>query len=367
MRNNILAIFALAVIAGCGVDDGSAEFEKAEAAYAARDLQFAANYYGAAAAKNPTNLAARVKLAMVNVDLGEISAARSAIDSALETDATSAEAIFIDGQIAFLEKDYKRANKAFASVYSAVNIPKPLRSRALAAQAVLELAENKFDNARVTLWRALRMDMRNAAAWYHLGYLSRDTYRFEDAALEQFQMASRLMTDPSRLEVVTQKIIPTIRESINSRIAAKPGASSRNPGAAAKLVSEGERILKRNPKGAEAKFAEAYAKDPLSYEAAWNFAKIKMNSAKTDKDVDKVLTAFQDAIDQRPNSQVTYRTAARFALNSRRPMRAEKFLSQALAHEMDNKASIDLYIQTLRRIGKNSLAKVYSAYLGEIK
>ena len=34
MRNNILAALALAVVAGCGPDDGSADFEKAEAAYA---------------------------------------------------------------------------------------------------------------------------------------------------------------------------------------------------------------------------------------------------------------------------------------------------------------------------------------------
>ena len=257
MRNNILAIFALAVVAGCGVDDGSAEFEKAEVAYAARDLQFAAQSYGVAAAKNPTNFTARVKLALVNVDLGELSAARSAIDSALEIDSTSAEAIFLDGQIAFLEKDYTRASRLFSSICEAAHLSRPFRSKALVAQAVLKMAENKFDNARVTLWRAVRMDMRNAAAWYHLGYLSRDTYRFDDAALEQFQMASRLMTDPSRLEIVTQKIIPAIRESINARIASKPGVSNRNPGAAAKLVSEGESLLKRKLKGAEAKFAEA--------------------------------------------------------------------------------------------------------------
>ena len=38
MRNNTLVALAFAVVAGCGPDDGSADFEKAEAAYAARDL-----------------------------------------------------------------------------------------------------------------------------------------------------------------------------------------------------------------------------------------------------------------------------------------------------------------------------------------
>ena len=72
MRNNTLVALALAVVAGCGPDDGSADFEKAEAAYAARDLQTAVLCYGTAAEKNPTNFTARMKLALANVDLGEI-------------------------------------------------------------------------------------------------------------------------------------------------------------------------------------------------------------------------------------------------------------------------------------------------------
>ena len=46
MRNNTLVALAFAVVAGCGPDDGSADFEKAEAAYVARDLQTAVLCYG---------------------------------------------------------------------------------------------------------------------------------------------------------------------------------------------------------------------------------------------------------------------------------------------------------------------------------
>ena len=366
MRNNILAVLALSVVAGCGPDDGSADFEKAEAAYAARDLQTAVLCYGTAAEKNPTNFTARMKLALANVDLGEIDAAKAAIDSALAVDPASAEARLLDGNIAYLAKDYARAKKAFADISSSKHLPKEIRSKAMVSQAVLELTANMFDRARVSLWRAIRLDRRNAAAWYHLGYLSRDTYRFEDAALEQFQMASRLMTDPVRVKTVMQDIIPTIRESLRAKIAGKPGAAARDPGAAAKLVTEGEGLVKRDPKKAAAKFTEAYAKDPLSYAAAWNFAKAKDDSAKSDADVARVLTAFQDAIDQRPNSQLTYRTAAQFALNRRRPIRAEKFLSQALAHDPEDKKTLGLYVQTLRRLGKTAEAKLYDAYLKEL-
>ena len=366
MRNKILVALALAVLAGCSPDDGAADFAKGESAYAVRDLQAAALCFKAAADKNPTNFAARVKLALVNVDLGEIDAARAAAESAVAIDPESAEARLLEGNIAYLAKDYVRAKDAFAGVSSAKQLPNELRSKALVSQAVLELTATMFDRARVSLWRAVRLDRRNAAAWYHLGYLSRDTYRFEDAALEQFQMASRLMTDPVRVKTVMQDIIPAIRESLRAKVAGKPGAAGRDPGAAAKLVSEGEGLARKEPKKSAAKFAEAYSKDPLSYAAAWNFAKTKSTSVKSDEDINRVIGAFQDAIDQRPNSQLTYRTAAKFALDRRRPMRAEKFLSQALAHDPEDKTTLALYVQTLRRLGKTSEAKLFEAYLKEL-
>lgn len=366
MRKNAFAVLALALLAGCGPDDGAAEFEKGERAYAARDLRTAAACYGVAAEKNATNFTARIKLALVNLDLGELPAAKAAVDAALAVDPTSAEAKLVDGQIAYLARDYARAKKDFDEVAAAKQLPGALRSQALSARAVVEIATNMFDRARLTLWRAVRLDRRNASAWYHLGHLSRDTYRFEDAALEQFEMAGRLMKEPARAKAIARDTIPALRESLRAKIATRPGAANRDPGAAAKLVAEAEAVAKKDPKRAAAKYAEAYAKDPLSYVAALNHAKALMSSSKSDADTMKALAAFQDAIDQRPNSQETYRTAARAALGRGKPMRAEKFLSQALAHDPEDKATLEIYVQTLRRLGKPTEAKLYDTYLKEL-
>ena len=366
MRKTILVACAAAFLCGCDKDDGSADMEKGAAAYAARDLRAAAASFTAAADKNPTNFTARMKLALINMDLGEMPAAKAAVENALAVDPASAEALFIDGQIAYYMKDYARAKKDFDEVAQSSQLPAEIRSQALAARAVMEIAGNLFDRARLTLWRAVRLDRKNAAAWYHLGHLSRDTYRFEDAALEQFEMAGRLMKDPARARAIARDTIPALREALRVKIATKPGAAKRDPGAAAKLVSEAEALAKKEPKKSAAKYAEAYAKDPLSYAAAWNYAKTLVASAKTDADVTKALVAFQDAIDQRPNSQDTYRTAARAALNRNKPMRAEKFLSQALSHDPENKQTLEIYVQTLRRLGKTPEANLYGAYLKEL-
>jgi len=360
-------MLVVAVFAGCEKkDDGSADFEKGMAAYAARDLRAAALGFSTAAEKNPTNFMARLKLALVNIDLGEMPTAKAAVEAALAVDPDSAEAKLVEGQIAYYAKDFPRAKEDFNAVAEARGLPPELRSQALAARAVMEIAADLFDRARLSLWRAIRLDRKNAAAWYHLGHLSRDTYRFEDAALEQFEMAGRLMKDPVRVKAIARETIPALRESMRAKIASKPGAAHRDPSAAAKLLSEAEALEKKDPKKAAVKFAEAYAKDPLSYAAAWNHAKSLVGAAKTDDEVTKALIAFQDAIDQRPNSQDTYRTAARAALNRGKPMRAEKFLSQALAHDPEDRRTLELYVQTLRRLGKPAEAKMYDAYLKEL-
>ena len=367
MRKSILAMLAAAVFVGCEEKDiGAADFEKGMAAYAARDLRAAALGFSTAAEKNPTNFMARLKLALVNIDLGEIPAAKKAVEAALAVDPDSAEAKLVEGQIAYYAKDFPRAKENFNAVAETRGLPPELRSQALAARAVMEIAADLFDRARLTLWRAVRLDRKNAAAWYHLGHLSRDTYRFEDAALEQFEMAGRLMKDPARAKAIARETIPALRESMRAKIASKPGAAQRDPSAAAKLVSEAEPLVKTDSKKAAAKFAEAYAKDPLSYAAAWNHAKTLAAAAKTDAEVTKALIAFQDAIDLRPNSQETYRTAARAALNRSKPMRAEKFLSQALAHDPEDRRTLELYVQTLRRLGKSTEAKLYETYLKEL-
>ena len=366
MRKSILTALAVAIIAGCGKDDGSADFEKGVAAHAARDLRAAVGFFGSAAKKNPTNFTARIKLALANIDLGEMPSARDAVESALAIEPQSAEARLVDGQIAFYTRDYSRARKDFNAVAEAGRLPPAIRSQALSELAVAEISENNFDMARLALWRAVRLDRKNAAAWYHLGHLSRDTYRFENAALEQFEMAGRLIKDPERAKAIAHSVIPALRESLRAKMASKPRASTRDPATAAKLVAEGEALQKRDPKRASAKFSEAYSKDPLSYAAAWNYAKATSASAKTDSSVDKALAAFQDAIDVRPNSQELYRTAAEAARRHGRNMQAAKFLNQALAHEFENKATLKIYVQVLRRLGRASEAKLYEAYLKEL-
>ena len=379
----VLAFAALALAAGCTgeIDDGARELESGRAALAAHDLKAASAAFAESARKNATNFEARISLALVGLELGEPRMADTAAREAVAIDPSSAEARLVEGQTAYLVKDYLRAKTAFSIVADARDLPAPMRSQALASRAVAELAADETDAARLSLLRALRLDFRNAAAWYHLGVLSRGTYHFLAAAKDQFDMACRLDPNSPRTGELKRTVIPALQESLDRAAADKPGASKRDPGQAAKFIAEGVAAQKKNDlKTAAARFEKAYAADPLSWEAAWYHAQTlpAAEAAKKANDktklpvatvVARTLDAYRAAKDAKPASRDTCIAAARFALQNRRPAVACDFLSHALAHFPDSKPVLDLYVEALGKLGTvdgNRRAKMYRAYRQEL-
>ena len=229
--------------------------------------------------------------------------------------------------------------------------------------------------------RALRLDFRNAAAWYHMGVLSRNTYHFYSAAKDQFEMACRLEPNSARTRETVRTIIPALLEARARATADKPGAAKRDPGLAAKLIAEGVAAQKKKEiRTAAARFEKAFAADPLSWEAAWNYAQTLQaaEAAKKPNDktklsvaaiVDKTIDAYRAALDATPASRDTCMAAARFALQNRRPAAACDFLSHALAHFPDSKPVLDLYIEALGKLDTPDgakRAKMYRAYRQEL-
>jgi tetratricopeptide (TPR) repeat protein len=193
------AWMAIVLCAGCGRsrDDFQASLAAGKAAYAAGDYRTAAHRLEASVRVCATNLEAQVMRALTAIAMGDMTLAQQAAEAARACDPASAEAFLLEGDVSWHAKDFARAKAAYGAVAEARDVPAALRSQAYASRAVVELAENAFDAARISLWRALRLNRRNAAAWYHLGVLSRDTWKFDEAALLQFDMAARLLPPDS--------------------------------------------------------------------------------------------------------------------------------------------------------------------------
>ena len=384
-----LGAVVLATVLGCTdkeVDDGARDLARGREALAAHDLPAAAQAFGECMRKNATNFEARISLALVGLELGEPRMADTAAKEAVALDPTSAEARLVEGQTAYLAKDYVRAKASFTAVADARELSKPMRAQALASRAVAELATDETDAARLSLLRALRLDFRCAPAWYHLGVLSRGTYHFLAAAKDQFEMACRLDPNSPRTRETLRTIIPSLREALARVASDKPGVAKREPELAAKLIAEGFAAQKKEKKDlitALQRFEKAHAVDPLSWEAAMYYAQTlpaaeaaKKAGDKTKlavtKVVDRTLDAYHAALDIKPASRDTCMAAARFALQNRRAPAACDFLSHALAHfpdAKDAKPILELYVEALGKLGTADGAKrarMYRAYLQEL-
>ncbi len=380
----ISSLFLLVFLVGCGdrparpesdgptvrrVDDGAADVAKGFEALGQQDATAASAHFATAAAKCATNFEARLQLALVRNQLGDVAGANAASAEALALCPDSAEARLVDGQAAYLANDYARALAAFAAIVGEKTLPAALRSEAWASRGVVELAQSQPETARISFLRAMRLNRRNAAAWYHLGVLSRDTYHFDAAACEQFEMAGRLLNPKDeRAKKISRDILPSLRRSLAAAAAAKPGADKRDPATAAKLYKEGQALYaKRMITAAMKKYEAAYAADPLSGPAAQAFAHLKGANAKTEADVDKALAAFRTAIDQNPAAQAVYLEAAQLAYKYKRYVSTVAIMDRAVAHDPENHQTLDLLVAALQKAGKTKQAEAWKAYRAEVK
>ena len=301
-------------------------------------------------------------------DAPDLDAADAAVRKAVELLPDSAEARLVDGQVAYRKKDYKRALADFNAVAGEKSLPNALRAKAFVARAVVEIAENEFDAARLTLFRALRLDRRNAAMWYHLGLLSRNTYHFDEAAVEQFEMAARL-SDPK--DPRTQKVrdeVRAARAALTAAAAADPVAAKRDASMAAKLIAEADALRKKKMiRAAIKKYEAAFAADPFSYRAAHETAYLLSLNDKTEGGVDKALLAYRAAIDQRPAVQENYYAAAQLAYANKRWATTVSILNRAIAHDPENLKTLDLFIAALQKAGKGKQSEAWKAYRQELR
>lgn len=372
----ILAIFSILLV-GCDdspkapapVDDGSAAVAKGMAALEVQDVRGAISAFEKAARVCETNFDARLQLTLAHIRQGEIAEAERSIQEALALCPDSAEARLASGQVAYLKKDYGRAIADFAAVASEKSLSDAIRSDAFVSRGVVEMAMDSTDAARISLLRAMRLNRRNAAAWYHLGLIFRNTYLFNEAALEQFEMAARF-SDPreERAKKISRDIIPALRSALMAAAASKPGVAKRDPAASAKLLAEGEKLQqKKQIRAAIKKFEAAFAADPLSDGAAVKYAQLLALNDKTPVGVDKALAAYRAAIDQRPERQANYLAAARLAYANSRWITAVQIMDRAVAHDPENRQALDLLIASLLKAGKSRQAEAWKAYRAEVK
>ena len=361
---NALAAVALAAFAGCEKPNGLQELAAARSAYEVRDLKKAEKLLEKSLSYNAANVDALVNYAMVKVDLGEIPLAEEAIGKAAALAADDVDVRLLGAKIAYLLNDFPRAHRAYTAIAADESLDAKTRSQGISCVGVVELANNEIDLARLSFLKAIRLDRKNAAAWYHLGLIYQGLGYYE-AALEQFNIFVRLEeVADRRVQDVQRKTIPIIQEAIARQASERPGASKRDSAAAAAALEAAEAAWKRNHfKTAKLRYNDALAADPLSYPAAIGLAKAWEKTDATAEGKKKVFEYYKIACSLSPSSVKTFLTTGDLALKLGHFATAVEVYSRAMAADPSNFQAVDGLIKALRKVGgKNDIAAAYQAY-----
>ena len=360
-----LAVALAVVIAGCGPDDGSKEFEQGRAAYELRDLKKAARLFEKSAELCATNVDAFVYLTRVNLDLGDMPAANKWIAKAAELSGGSLDVRLLRAQLAWHGKDYDTAARLYSGIAGDRNLGAEECAQGWNGLGVVEWSMEKRHQARIAFLRAMRLDRRAAAPRYHLGLIYRDYFGYFDAALEQFEAYVRLdAASDQRVQKVQRTIIPELKETIARMTIERPGVSRRDSANSAAELAKGDAAVKKGAyKIARQHYQAAAESDPLSYPAALGLAKAWLKSDTSVAGQKKAFESYRNACALKPGAIETFLTAGSLASKLGMYAQAVEIYSRAVAVSPYKIDAIDGLIRALRRSGgANSEAQAYQSY-----
>lgn len=360
----VFAIVLAAALAGCGSKDSRQQYEAAKEAFELRDYAKADKLLEKLLENSPGNADALVLKTQVKLAIGELADAAEAIRRASEIAGGDADVRMLDAQIAWHSKDYKRAADLFTAMALDMKLPADVRSQALSGLGIVEMTCNNSHLSRIAFLKAIRVDRRNPAAWYHLGLLYRDGFGYNDAALEQFQIFVRLNENADlRVQKVQKSVMPALKEMIQNYASSRPGASSRDSAAAAAAISAAQSAAKKGAwKTAKAQYEKALKADPLSHPAALGLSRAWAKTDTSKLGRQKRLEYMQMACQLNPYAVAVYLETGALALQLGHFGSAVEIYSRALAAAPSNIEAIDGLIRALRKTGKNSIAKAYQSY-----
>ena len=354
-----------AAILGCGPRDGAKEFSEGKEAYDLRDLKKAERLFTESLALAPQDVDRLLYLARTELELGELDRAKDLIGQAAGNSEGDADVALLESQIAWHAKDYKTAASGFADIANDEKLDAVVRSQGWAGLGVVEMTCDNHHLARIAFLRAIRLDRKNAAAWYHLGLLYRDGFGYLEPALEQFEIFVRLEEQSSpRVQKVQRTVIPALKESISRAATERPGVAKRNSASCAASISTAEAAVKKgNFKAAREAYQKALAADPLSYPAALGLAKAWEKTDATRDGQTKAFESYRTACALRPSAVTTFLTAGSLATKLGLNLQAVEIYSRAVAANPNSLDAIDGLIRALRKIGgKEKVAAAYQAY-----
>ena len=353
------------VVAGCGPSDGSEELDLGRKAYELHDLKKAEKLFTECVALAPGNADALLYLARIKLEAGDLPAARSWVDKAAQAAAGAVDVRLVSAQVAWHEKDYGKAAELFSLVAEDTKLSPELRAQGWTGLGLVEMANERRHMARIAFLRAIRLNRRDAAAWYHIGLVYRDKFGYLEAALEQFEIFVRLEAAASpRVQKTLRSVIPALKEQIAREAASRPGVSKRDSAACAASLAKAEAEWKKGSfRNAREAYAAALSADPLSYPAAIGLAKAWAKTDATKAGQVKSFENYKLACSLRPGATSTFLNAGELAARLGYHAQAAEIFSRAVASSPTSIAALDGLIRALQNSGGHKAeARAYQLY-----
>lgn len=378
-RSGLMLAAMPLVWAGCsGKADLQAELAAAESAAVAGDWARVRDHAAAALSVASGNVDACLYAYRAAMALGEVQTAQAHAAKAAQSRPGDVDVMQAQAQAAFAAGDLNGAYRHYVRIAGDSELPAEIRSLGWAGMGVVDLKRldrqteigDLADRARTELLRALNLDRRNAAAYYHLAVLYRGaSFGFSEAALEQFRFYVKLMGADAdeRVRRVQHEAIPALEREIREQATARYGAVRRDAAACAKALEKADAAAKKQRyREARGHYAEALKRDPLCREAALGQARCCERSDRSANGRLEAYRAYRTACELNRNDVPTMLHTADLALKLGNPASAVALYSRALAAERRSVDATKGMIRALEQAGGNAnrlLARVYGEYL----
>ena len=302
------------------------------------------------------------------LSLGQIPEARTAISNAYAMASGDVDVRLLKAQIDFHSRgdgDLESAAALYRGIANDESLDRKVRSQGWAGLGVLDRFANERDAARLDLLRALRMDGKNASAWYNLGCVYRDSFGFNEAACDCFENFVRLETnDLERVAKTQRTYIRDLREERTNTILEIPGSRNANATACNAALLAAEAAVKKGTfKTARLRYDEALKADPTSFKAALGMARMCLKTDPSEAGRKAALDYYYRACKLGPSSVSTFIAAGDLAYStSGGIVSAIGYYSRAMAADPTNTTAIDGLIRSLRKNKQKNTADAYQLY-----
>lgn len=375
------AVFCGLVLTGCGCSspeetDPVAAAEAAQTAFADKDYPKAVAHCRRSLELSSDQIDVAVLMARAALEAKDLDSAKEAVEKAKALGPNDVSVIQLSGDLALAGGDYAEAIKIFTKLVTDPeyrNRP-DIQAIGYTCRGIANLAHYRAgnapddcrDRAHIDLLQAVCLDRDGAkAAYYHLGLLYADVFKYRSAAIDQFNNYCHRMkgSDDEHVEKA-QSRIAGLKNDRQAELKRIPGSDSIRSSECAKAIQNAKKLEATNPKLALAQYEAALKYNPTKFEAAKGAAEMAKRVDRTRAGLVRACNYYKKAALLESDPSVL-KNVGDLSLRLGQNITAVEYYCRALASSPEDKAAVDGLVRALSATKRGRASGAYKMY-GEL-